>query len=326
LGVLESVSTESHAEILCSDQSSIFSAGKNQKIRKKREATHRAPTINMDSETETLTFMPNGDLTLRLVRRVGDQSQSLIKNPVNESEDAPADEAGEEEEAADESALFYAPDPPETEHTVSVFYPPVRGRRDSNASSVRDRSASPPPGFWARLKKDPVVIIPENQDVACVVSSGHMMLASAYFQKRFSGEYYDAVTLRNTGHVTISLDNDPDTLAILLNIIHGRTRQVPRQVNLDLLSKLAVLVNYYGMLESVELFSDTWIENLKRDGMPKEYNEQVLPWLFIFWVFEKRRDFRDMARLVQRECDETLDELVGIIPLPPTMISKFPYF
>jgi hypothetical protein len=257
---------------------------------------------------------------------VGDQSQSLIKNPLNEREDAPADEAGEDEEDAIESALFYAPDPPETEHTASVFYPPVRGRRDSNASSIRDRSASPPPGFWARLKKDPVVIIPENQDVSCVVSSGHMMLASAYFQKRLSGEYYDAITLKNTGRVTISLDHDPDTFTILLNIIHGRTRQVPRQVNLELLSKLAVLVNYYGMLESVELFSDTWIENLKREGMPKEYNEQVLPWLFIFWVFEKGRDFRDMARLVQRECDETLDELVGIIPLPHTMISKFPCF
>jgi hypothetical protein len=280
----------------------------------------------METNTETLTFMPNGDVTLQLIRRVGDQSQSLIKNPLKDSEDAPADEAGEEEEGADESDLFYAPDPPETEHTVSVFYPPVRGRRDSGASSVRDRSASPPPGFWARLKKDPVVIIPENQDVSCVVSSGHMMLASAYFQKRLAGEYYDAITLKNKGHVTISLDNDPDTLAILLNIIHGRTRQVPRRVNLELLSKLAVLVNYYGMLESVELFSDTWIENLKREGMPTEYNAHVLPWLFIFWVFEKGRDFRDMARLVQRECDETLDELVGIIPLPHTMISKLSCF
>jgi hypothetical protein len=271
--------------------------------------------------TETLTFMPNGDVTLRLVRRVGQPSESLIKNPLNENENAPA-EAEEEETGEDDNILFFAPDPPETEHAASVFFPPVRGRRDTDASSIRERSASPPPEFWARLKKDPVVILPENQDVNCVVSSGHMMLASAYFQKRLSGEYLDAVTLRNTGRATISLNDDPDTLTILLNIIHGRTRQVPRQVSLDLLSKLAVLINYYGMLESVELFSDTWIENLKREGMPKMYNEQVLPWLFIFWVFEKGDDFRDMARLVQRECDERLDELVGIIPLPHIMISE----
>jgi len=278
----------------------------------------------MATETETLTFMPNGNVTLRLVRRVGQPPESLIKNPnpLNESENAPA----EEEEEEDDNVLFFAPDPPETEHTASVFFPPVRGRRDSGASSVRERSASPPASFWARLKKEPVVILPENQDVNCVVSSGHMMLASAYFQKRLSGEYLDAVTLRNTGRATIPLDNDPDTLIILLNIIHGRTRQVPRQVTLDLLSKLAVLINYYGMLESVELFSDTWIENLKREGMPKTYNEQVLPWLFIFWVFEKGKDFRDMARLVQRECDERLDELVGTIPLPHTMISESRFY
>lgn len=270
--------------------------------------------------SETLTFMPNGDVTLRLVRRIGKPTQ---KNPANnESENAPA-AAEEEEEAEDDNVLFFAPDPPETEHTANIFSPPVRGRRDTDLSSVRERSASPPPGFWARLKKEPVVVVPESQDVECVVSSGHMMLASAYFQKRLMGEAcVDAGTLRRTGRATIALGDDPDTFAILLNIIHGRTRQVPRQVSLDLLSRLAVLINYYAMLESVELFSDTWIENLKREGMPTEYNEHVLPWLFIFWVFEKGDDFRDMARLVQRECDERLDELVGAIPLPHTMISK----
>ena len=276
-------------------------------------------------ETETLTFMPNGDVTLQLVRRIGQPSESLIKkNPLNESENAPAEE--EEEAPEDDNVLWFAPDPPETEHTANIFSPPVRGRRDTDLSSIRERSTSPPPGFWARLKKDPVVILPENQDVNCVVSSGHMMLASAYFQKRLTGEYTDAVTLRNTGRATISLNNDPDTLIILLNIIHGRTRQVPRSVSLDLLSRLAVLINYYAMLESVELFSDTWIENLKREGMPTEYNEHVLPWLFIFWVFEKGDDFRDMARLVQRECGERLDELVGITPLPHTMISKSSFY
>ncbi|TVY86226.1 hypothetical protein LAWI1_G007987, partial [Lachnellula willkommii] len=247
----------------------------------------------------------------------------IQKNPANnESENAPAAAEEEDEGAEDDNVLFFAPDPPETEHTANIFSPPVRGRRDTDLSSVRERSASPPPGFWARLKKEPVVVLPETQDVKCVVSSGHMMLASAYFQKRLTGEEcVDAGTLRRTGRATIALGDDPDTFAILLNIIHGRTRQVPRQVSLDLLSKLAVLINYYAMLESVELFSDTWIENLKREGMPTEYNEHVLPWLFIFWVFEKGDDFRDMARLVQRECDERLDELVGAIPLPHTMIK-----
>lgn len=271
-------------------------------------------------EGETLTFMPNGDVTLQLVRRIGQQSPSLIKKPPQENENATAEE--EEDAAEEDDTLFFAPDPPETEHTASVYFPPVRGRRDSGASSVRERSTSPPPGFWARLRKEPVVIIAEDQDVKCVISSGHMMLASAYFQRRLSGDFHDAVTLKKTGRATITLDDDPDTLIVLLNIIHGRTRQVPRKVTLDLLSRLAVLINYYGMLESVELFSDTWIDNLKREGMPETYNEKVFPWLFIFWVFEKGDDFKDMARLVQRECDDKLDSLVGTVPLPHTMISE----
>jgi hypothetical protein len=148
------------------------------------------------------------------------------------------------------------------------------------------------------------------------------MLASRYFLTILSGEFPQAMTLRTQGHVTIPLQDDLDSMIILLNVIHGAGRKVPRQVSLDVLSKLAVLVSRYEMLSTVEFFSDTWIDNLQRGGLPKMYNENVLPLVFVFWVFDRPDEFRDMTRLAQRESTEKLEDDVGDMPILHGIIGK----
>jgi hypothetical protein len=141
------------------------------------------------------------------------------------------------------------------------------------------------------------------------------MLASRYFLTILNGDFPQAITLRSHGHVTIALEDDLDSMVILLNIIHGAGRKVPRQVSLDDLSKLAVLVSKFEMLSTVEFFSDTWIDNLQRGGLPKSYNENVLPLVFVFWVFDRPDEFREMTRLAQRESTEKLEEDLGDMPI-----------
>lgn len=151
------------------------------------------------------------------------------------------------------------------------------------------------------------------------------MLASRYFETILSGEFEEAKMLRATGHVEITMpDEDLDSMVILLNIIHGASRKVPRNVSLEVLSKLAVLVSKYGMLETVEFFSDTWIDHLQREGLPKAYTKEVLRLLFVFWVFDRETEFRDMTRLAQREADDKFEEDVGKlegVKIPPGIID-----
>jgi len=148
------------------------------------------------------------------------------------------------------------------------------------------------------------------------------MLASRYFLTILGGDFPHAITLRTQGHVTIPLQDDLDSVIILLNIIHGAGRKVPRQVSLDVLSKLAVVVSKFEMLSAVEFFSDTWIDNLQRSGLPKMYNENVLPLVFVFWVFDRPAEFRDMTKLAQRESTERLEDDAADIPILPGIIGK----
>ena len=111
---------------------------------------------------ETLIFMPNGDVTLTLIRNIlkeedhpsdstpWPQQTASYEEGQSESARGVAAEAPTEAEELEMSDMFFAPDPPESEN----FYPPPRrAARGSDASSRRDRSASPPASFWASLKR-----------------------------------------------------------------------------------------------------------------------------------------------------------------------------
>jgi hypothetical protein len=71
-------------------------------------------------------------------------------------------------------------------------------------------------------------------------------------------------TLSSQGHVEFRMDEkDSEAMLLVMNIIHGRARRVPRSVDLDVLTRLAVLVDYLECHEAIEPFSDRWIDDLK---------------------------------------------------------------
>lgn len=82
--------------------------------------------------------------------------------------------------------------------------------------------------------------------------------------------------LRPEGHVELRI-NEQDTKAmlIILNIIQGKSREVPTVMNLNMLTKLTVIVNYLECLEVVEPFSDRRVDNLKGD-IPTTYSNELI--------------------------------------------------
>ena len=169
------------------------------------------------------------------------------------------------------------------------------------------------------------MVKPKVREVQMRVSSKHLILTSATFHTCLgSDKFSEGQTLQTDGNVVLLLpDEDPDAMAILLNIIHGSTRKVPRQVSLHMLTRLAFVVNHRQMHEAVELFSDSWIENLKPAPLSGNDIPDVLSWLFIFWVFQKEDDFRNMSQILEQESDHSLgDKADASPPIPASIISK----
>ncbi|KAL2842586.1 hypothetical protein BJX68DRAFT_270525 [Aspergillus pseudodeflectus] len=93
---------------------------------------------------------------------------------------------------------------------------------------------------------------------------------------------------------------------ILIFVIHGRTRNVPRKISFGILSHLSILVDYYGCHEVLELFSDIWIQDLKGtfDVKRRSYRMNCL---LIAWVFNQEEIFSEVTAFIPLTSTDTID-------------------
>ncbi len=135
------------------------------------------------------------------------------------------------------------------------------------------------------------------------VSSRHLILASLYFKAALSGPWKEAAgASADSPREVDACDWDPEAFLILMNIIHGRNRAVPRVVSLELLAKIAVVSDYYKCHEAVEVFSELWIEGLKRKhALPTQVDKELALWLCVSWVFHDPGVYTSVTSTAIRE-------------------------
>jgi hypothetical protein len=152
-----------------------------------------------------------------------------------------------------------------------------------------------------------------------LVSSKHLFLASSFFEEMLQAHFKEGQTLRSDGFLELPLpDDDPIAFCILLDIIHGHTRKVPRTVDMNMLADIAILVDKYQLQEVVEVFSDGWIKSLEPQ-VPTKSSEDLIVWLCISWVFGCADQFKKMTQILERESDSTVN--AEGLPIPPGILG-----
>lgn len=129
-----------------------------------------------------------------------------------------------------------------------------------------------------------------------------------------------------TGHVEIELpEEDPVVFTILLNIIHGRDRRVPRRIQPKLLVMLAMAVDKYQLGEAVRIHSHVWMDEMMRH-IPDYYDHDshdLLYWISISWIFRHAKAFDKAAKvLIHRATGPLNRELFEDMPMPQWVIGK----
>jgi hypothetical protein len=153
-----------------------------------------------------------------------------------------------------------------------------------------------------------------------------MMLASPVFEAMLEhSTFKEGSKLSSAGKVGVSLpDDDPTSFKIILDIVHGRNKLVPRQVSLQWLTEISTLVNKYQIAEAVESFSEGWIDALKEGLLTKYTTDEELwivhCWLGIAWVFGRKK----MTALTERGCYAPLaKEIQEALPIPDLIVGTF---
>jgi hypothetical protein len=101
-------------------------------------------------------------------------------------------------------------------------------------------------------------------------------------------------------------------LLTVFNIIHSQCSEVPRSPNLDYITDVAVIANYYQCAGALSLAVQLWLElnpelsRLKMSGVPYgvsglEYGTELFMWLFIAWVFSESFLLKEASCIVMNK-------------------------
>ena len=150
-------------------------------------------------------------------------------------------------------------------------------------------------------------------------SSKHLTLSCPQFERTLQQGFREGNELQSTGCLELPIEEwEAMSFLILMMIIHGRTRAVPRKLSLKRLSEMAVLVDYYECYEAVELFSDMWVP-MEQRHIPNIIDAER--WLFISWVFQRSAIFRESSHYLQRHGKDKL--LTKELPIPGHVRGEF---
>jgi hypothetical protein len=152
----------------------------------------------------------------------------------------------------------------------------------------------------------------EDNEVWYYVSRRHLVSASPTLDRMLSGtDWQEGIRDENDGlHHVPAEDWDSEALLCVLQILHLRNGQVPRKISLEMLAKIAVLIDFYDCAEALESFTERLIEHMKVTApVPSYFCRDLMLWMCIAWVLRLPQEFLQTTTVAIRRDDQELPTL-----------------
>ncbi|KAI1852977.1 hypothetical protein JX265_012866 [Neoarthrinium moseri] len=114
--------------------------------------------------------------------------------------------------------------------------------------------------------------------------------------------YGDASEKLPNGTRVITLDDEPESLAILMNIMHFRFARVPKRPTVDQLYELTRLTSKYKCTHLVEPWAVAWTEQLSGFAHDKKATEDNYKAAWISWELGYEKLLREMTDSLVLNC------------------------
>jgi virulence-associated protein VagC len=137
-------------------------------------------------------------------------------------------------------------------------------------------------------------------------SKKHLTLASRRAAKLFSSQFKEA-SIETDGlyHWKFEGIFNDEAFELVLKIIHGKTRGVPRSVKLDLLAGIATIVDDLECHEAVAFFSTNWLFG-RLHGSEEIRGKALAQLLLASFVFEHAAPFETYTKMAIRYSEDVV--------------------
>jgi hypothetical protein len=154
------------------------------------------------------------------------------------------------------------------------------------------------------------------------VSSAHLITASPKFKSELQSLIHNQKD--DNGHYRLDCSNwDPEAFEIFLNTLHTRYRRVTKQLSLEMLAKVAVMIEHYQCWEAFELISQTWIKHVRMcHPMPSTYSRDLMLWMQVAWVFKLPKEFTRTTTIALHQSTESSIPEMGL-GIPPSILRTW---
>jgi len=160
---------------------------------------------------------------------------------------------------------------------------------------------------------------PQSSDLRFGLSSALLIDTSSYFKKSLSKQWNTPDPESGYKWTLEGRDWDGEAFLLLMNILHNKARVVPRKIGLEMFAKVAVLVDYYGCHEVVEVWAEVWSSSDVTLVNPF-YSRDLLFQLTISWVFRMKRMLQDVLEIAIRTSRGPIHTLG--LPIPKLVVGK----
>ncbi|KAJ5355278.1 uncharacterized protein N7496_012490 [Penicillium cataractarum] len=176
---------------------------------------------------------------------------------------------------------------------------------------------------------DVLLIVPAPQETderpapsRFLVSSKYLILGCDFFEARFGPNGQDGRDLEEYGSVKIHLEttaHSPETMHILLSIIHGFQPWIPAGFDTIGLWKLALATHYFLCYEALQSWGLWYCQQLV-PTLPTEFPPSSWKLIFISYVFGHHTLFRHLTKMAQQRATGSI--YAGPSPIPKWILQE----
>jgi hypothetical protein len=142
------------------------------------------------------------------------------------------------------------------------------------------------------------------------ISSALLGKVSKRLNAMFSNNPNKTITVSDDGKYCIYINGFmPKAVEHVMNVIHVKTRRLPKTVELEVLAHIVAMADYYGMEEAVAFHVETWADAVARKKTPGMGCRDLMLQTFVAKILGDDESFEWAAGMFVRHSDGPIPSL-----------------